>query len=391
MLHRMRPLNLLIALNLSNHFDREVFIAIARHAHYNNVSLRLNDSYSDFRSNVAASEANGIIISTGDLKVVEQVAALGLPSVNIANCLRGQNLVPVVGNDDAAVGRMAAKYYLEADFRHFAYFEGRTWEYFLPRREAFVSAVRAAGFECHLSPSSASAGETNDQGASPSVTAMRSAQWLASLPRPLAVFCPYDGFARDAIHACHLAELRVPEEISVMGVDDDPILCMTVSPPIASIATATTQIGLAALDLVQAMIRGGKPPSEPLLFAPTKVVARGSCSDLAIDDADVAAAASFIRVHHRERLTVATVSEHLAISRRTLERKFLDVLGRTPSEEIQRVRLAHAKRMLIDSDLELPDVARQSGMIRAQRLATVLKRDCGLSPRQFRQRFGRPV
>ena len=390
----MQPLRLLVALRTRNQFDREAFLSIATQAlTYSNIFLHVKHEDEPTAFAASATDAQAIIASVSNPREIESLAAIGLPCVNIANYLQGHHLVPVVGNDDQAVGRMAAEYFLERGFAHFAYFCDSTNAYFFPRRDAFAAAVRDGGFECHMPPplkriDGRFTGADNEDATT--LNTRHSAAWLASLPKPLAVFSPYDYEARQAMHACQLANLAVPDEVSIIGVDNDPMLCLTVSPQIASVATAAAAIGRAALELVQAMVQGRKrPPAKPLLIAPTEVVVRGSCSEQAINDRDVAAAVNFIRTHVRERLTIAEVANHVAVSRRTLERRFMDVLRRSPAEELRRARIAQAKRLLSESDLTLPEVARRSGLIRPQRLANVLKEECGLTPLQYREKFRR--
>ena len=390
----MKLLRLLVALRTRNHFDREAFLSIAHHAlTYSNIFLHLKHEDESTVFAAKATDSQGIIASVSSQREVEQLAELRLPCVNIANYLQGHHLVPVVGNDDQAVGRMAAEYFLERGFAHFAYFCDSTNWYFFPRRDAFAAAVLEAGFECHMPPPlrtiDGQSAEADDEDTT-TLNTQHSAAWLASLPKPLAVFSPYDYEARQAMQACQLANLAVPDDVSIIGVDNDPMLCLTVSPQIASVATAAPAVGRAALDLVQAMLQGRKrAPARPLLIPPTEVVVRGSCSEQAINDRDVAAAVNFIRTHVRERLTIATVANHVAVSRRTLERRFMDLLHRSPAEELRRARIAQAKRLLTDSDLTLPEVARRSGLIRPQRLANILKEDCGLTPLQYREKFRR--
>ena len=330
--------------------------------------------------------------------MIEEVAALGLPCVNVANYLQGHRRVPVVGTDDAAVGRMVVEHYLDRGFRHFAYFADTTESYFFPRRDGFVAAVERAGFTPHVGPPAASvpppaASRRPKRRANAAVDWpgkwKDAGQWLASLPRPLGVMCPFDRYAREAVQVAKTAGLSVPEQVSVIGVDNDPLLCLSVWPQISSVVTPAGQIGYRAMQLLREMIDGKPAPAEPVLLPPAEIAVRASSSEMAIADPDVAAAVQFIRSHVREHLTVLRVADQVAVSRRTLERKFVDALHRTPLEEIRRARIVHAKRLLIETDLTLPEVARRSGLIRHQRLSNVIKAESGLTPSQFRSRFGR--
>lgn len=393
-------LRLLIALRMQYAFDREAFRGVARAAEtYGNIFLYRKDDDDAIGHAAREIKAHGLVVSASEPREVERVAAVGLPCVNVANYLAGHARVPVVGTDDRAIGELVAADFLERGFEHFAFFAEPPHPYFYPRRHAFVAAVRRAGFTCHAwpppPPEPGAGGGADHAGAGGArgadiVREERAAPWLAGLPKPLAVMCPFDSYAVMVVRACKIAGLRVPEEVSVVGVDDDPLLCMTAWPQVSSVASAGFKVGQAALEVVRAIAEGEPAPPEPLLFPPTGLVVRGSSSEVAIADADVAAAVNFIRTHVRRRLTVEDLVDVAAVSRRTLERKFLDALGRTPLEEIRRARVAHAKRLLTETDLTLPEVARRSGFIRHQRLTNVLKADCGLTPTQFRAKFCAP-
>lgn len=378
-----RARHILVGLRVEHAFDREAFIGIAKSAQtFGNIHLYAKVPHHTWEQAIRDVNADGLIISSDTPDVIRSLAGMKIPAVNVANYLEGQGLVPVIGNDDGAIGRVVAQHFLEAGFKHFAFYTDLRISYFNPRLDAFVGAIREAGFECAVGPPVTVYGEGVN-------TELLAGRWLASLPKPLGVMCPFDGYAVQAVHACQDVGLGTPDEVSIIGVDNDPIMCVTVSPPISSVATAAASIGQTALELLLAIIDGDKPPAAPILLPPKEIVFRRSTSEMAIEDADVASAVSYIRTHVRYRLTVDDLLKHVPVSRRTLERKFLQVLNRTPLQEIGRARVAHAKRLLIETDLSLPEVARRSGLIRHQRLANVLKADCGMTPGEFRGKYRR--
>jgi LacI family transcriptional regulator len=178
----------------------------------------------------------------------------------------------------------------------------------------------------------------------------------------------------------------VPDEVSVVGVGDDDRFCRTSRPELSSVRLPTGEVGRQAAELLLSLLDAGAAPPSPILLPPADVVARESSGESAVSQPDVAAALSFISKHIRRRLTVQHVVDHLAISRRALERQFIDVLGRTPLEEIRRVRIRRAKQLLMETDLTLPEIARECGFIRHQRLANAFKAATGMTPSVFRAR-----
>jgi LacI family transcriptional regulator len=396
-----KGVDVLLALATEYAFDREAFTGAAKCAHeYGDVFISPKYGGRTFAEEVVNLRPAGLIVSTSDPKVVDEVASLGVACVNVANYVEGHAKVPVVGTDDAAIGKLVADHYVDRGFKSFAYFADPKERYFYSRRDAFVAAVRAEGFECHVGPPlplPLPAPRRRRKAAPPPARPTydwpeawkHAGEWLATLPFPLAVMSPFDRYAREAVQACKTVALSVPEQVSVIGVDNDPLLCLSVWPPISSVVTPASRIGYRAMELLRGMIDGKPPPAQPVLLPPVEIVVRASSSEMAIGDPDVAAAVQFIRAHVRDHLTVGRVADHVAVSRRTLERKFVEILSRSPQEEIRRARVVHAKRLLAETDLTLPEVARRSGLLRHQRLANVIKAECGMTPSEYRFHFAR--
>lgn len=384
--------SLLIALQTDNAFDRRAFSGIAESAHrHADTLLHVKGADEPFDYVVRMRKIDGIILSSSNPSVVAAAARTGRPCVNVSNYPEGHRLAPVVGTDDVAVAEIVAAHYLERGFQHFAFFTDERIAYFHPRQAAFVAAVKRAGYPCAVGPAPL-VPPTRRRAARLAPVSVpweeHAGSWLAALPRPLAVMAPFDAYAREAVLACRVAGLRVPADVSVIGVDNDEISCMTVWPQLSSVVTQAAQIGHEALRLLRSMIiEGAPPPPKPTFVPPSEIVIRGSSSETAVDDPVVAAAVNFIRAHVDQRTTVDAVADHVAVSRRALERRFVRALGRSPMEEVRRARIARAKRLLIETDLGLTEVARRSGLLRQQRLCSVLKAETGRTPLAFRTAF----
>lgn len=377
-----RLINILLLIKMHYGFDRMAFEGVAAAAHsFGDALIHLCGDPVPFAENVRHYNADGAIISSDDPAVVAEVHASGLPCVNIANYFEGHSKIPVVGNDDQSIGQLVAQHFLDRGFRHFAYFCNPASPYFNPRRDAFIKALQDAGVGCAVGPRPID----NRLGDGPYHWTEHAGQWLASLPRPLAVLAPWDVDASEAVIACRSAGLRVPEDVSVIGVDNDELLCLSVWPHLSSVATPSRRIGFEAVRLLRDMILNKTPaPAEPVILPSPEIIVRGSSSETAVDDAEVAMAVNYIQTHLAQRLSVNDLVEHTAISRRALERRFVQALGRTPMAEIRRARLERAKRLLIESDFSLAEVARRSGFVRQQRLCSVMKSETGFTPLQFR-------
>ena len=186
------------------------------------------------------------------------------------------------------------------------------------------------------------------------------------------------------IESCHQMGLHVPEDVAIVVGDYDELLCETCTPSLSGVAVPSEQVGYEAALQLDRLMRGEPPPAEPIHIEPHGVIARQSTDLLAIEDDDLAKAIRFIRDHASEPIEVKDVLREVAISRRRLERGFQKVLGRSPSAEIHRRHVEQAKRLLTETDMQIPDVAAASGFGSPTYFATIFKREMGLSPLKYR-------
>jgi LacI family transcriptional regulator len=332
--------------------------------------------------NRGISHADGIIIRGAYPDWLAAVVATGIPAVNVSSEVPDSPL-PTVASDNAAIGAMAADHLLSRGFRKFACCGFAGQKQLDDRMEAFRQRVTAAGHQCFLPPPEGRPFEAmfyEDQ-----VGALR--QWLKQLPRPTAMFATNDEFGRLVIQTCREIDVHVPEDIAVLGVDNDEVICELSNPPLSSIERGAERIGYEAAKLLAKVMTGGAAPSRPMLLGPVKVVTRRSSDTQAIDEPLVASAIRFIWDHVEERLDVDDVVKHVGVSRRWLEVCFGRTLGRSPAAEIRRAQIEHAKKLLVETDMLMPSVAAASGFTDAKLLIAVFRREVGMTPTQFRRDF----
>ncbi|MDZ4686932.1 MAG: substrate-binding domain-containing protein [Planctomycetaceae bacterium] len=209
--------------------------------------------------------------------------------------------------------------------------------------------------------------------------------WLSALPKPVGVFAAHELRAWQVVEACRSSGLRVPDDVAVIGTDNDELLCELARPSLSSVPIPAERIGFEAAALLSKLMRGAKPPRRPKLFAPTRVNARQSSDVLAGADPEVTVAARFIRNHAHQPLSVDDVLRHVSISRRALEQRFRRVLDRGIGQEIRRVHLERAKELLATTLLSMADVAEQAGFSSMHYLSRVFRHDVGLTPSDFRR------
>lgn len=330
---------------------------------------------------------DGVITRIENEKIAHAVAELGVPAVD----LRGSYCPPggaMLDTDPRIVSRMAAEHFLDIGFRNFAYIGYPGVDFSEKRFSGYESYLKARGKEVELYvPPHASSTSTDVLGweARGELERVSIADWLQSLPRPLAVFACNDVRGRQIIDACNDSDLAVPEEVAVIGVDDDEVICELSTPPLSSVQPDTIRLGYEGAALLDAMM-GGEPAPEDTIFIPPKGIARRLSSEAAaVDDREVALVIQIIRDHACEGLNVQEIVERVNVSRSTLERRFHAAFGRSPALEIERVRMSRAKLLLIETRYKLSKIAVLTGYGTASQFATAFKRHTGFTPGQFRK------
>ena len=326
---------------------------------------------------------HGIIAHLFDAEIARAVMRLRRPVVDVA-CTLPKLKAPVVDVDHAAVGRLAAEHFLERGFHHYGFFGSGQARYAKSREAAFRQRLAEAGhdvFSCHA--------EYMPQ--LPVATSWRHIdqkvqRWIKGLPKPVAILAANDIPARDLSDACGQLGLRLPDDVALLGVDNDEVECGLAYSPLSSIAIPAERIGHAAAELLDRMMAGEKSPPKTTFLPPVRVVTRQSTDTLAISDPAVAEALNFIRKHATEEsFDVNAVVTQVAHSRRLLEHRFRQLLGRTILQEIHRAQIEVAKGLVIETSLKMSTIARRTGFANAARLCVVFRRVAGLTPTAYRR------
>jgi LacI family transcriptional regulator len=328
---------------------------------------------------------DGIIANFDDPTVARLVRQSKLPVVGYGGG-RGYDLpgtsIPYFSTNNRAIAAIAAEHLLERGFRHFAYCGyARTpingWS--AEREAAFVRFVRSRGGSCTVFA---------DRHRSPRRwAALQRAlgDWLRALPKPVAVMAANDHRGRQLLDACRAHDLTVPDEVAVVGVDNDELLCRLSSPPLTSIEQGARNLGYGAAALLDALMEGKPIRRRRLVIDPVGVVTRQSTDVLAVDDPAVARAMSFIRARACDGIKVPHVVAFTAISRSGLEARFRTVLGSTIRTAIRRVQLERARHLVTETNLPLKQVASDVGFRSVQQMTTLFKDAFGRTPATHRR------
>jgi len=322
---------------------------------------------------------DGILVSSADQKVLHLLQDAGVPAVNMHYAATPKDLGHL-RNDDVAVGKMAAAYFLQRAFTRFAYY-CRTGDEQDERLEGFATELHAKGFACH-SFDQAIAGNYDTQG---KIFERKLAEWLQGLPKPIGLFCVGDHHAWIIAERCQRLGIRVPDEVAILGEGNDITLCALANPQLSSIQSAHERIGYEAAELLDQMMNGRAPKNLQWKVPPVRVVERRSTDGVAASDKAVAAALQYMKTHLIDSEGLLALCERLHSSRRALERKFTATTGISPAEAWTRFRVEEARRLLADTELPIAQVAEKAGFTDAKHLCLVFKKFVRETPRDFRR------
>jgi LacI family transcriptional regulator len=328
---------------------------------------------------------NGVIAYAANPTQVEGFLPPGFPCVLLPIEEKIPGRCSIV-EEAHTVGRMAAEHFLDRGFTRFAFcgFDHMYWS--RVRQEGFTQRLAEAGFPVHLyeppRPSGNLAWEAEQ-------TFM--ADWLRSLPKPVGLMVCNDDRAQQVVEANKAAETHIPDEIAVLGVDNDDIICDLTHPPLSSIALNFDEAGYEAAAQLDRQMRGKGVSLQEILLRPTHIHTRRSTDVLAVENPVVAEALRFIRTHAGSVLSVQDVVEAASTSRRVLERQFRRMVGAGIYQEIQRAHIERACRMLVETNWSLADVAGQCGFSNPVHFSVAFKRQMHLTPEEHRRGARRPI
>ena len=375
-------LRILLLVGVEFGYGRDVIRGVASYVRDHRlpwVFRRLDASVPSVRM-AARWQPHGAVTHLQRPQIERAMRKLAVPTVDIS----ARFDVPGIGHvrvDDRSIGRTAALHFLDRGFRHFAFVGYPAGVLFSDaRRQGFVGAIGEKARTCHHYHYTIDA----PGGKRWRYEVNRLRAWLAHLPRPTAVMAVNDRTGSELAEMCGGLGLRIPEDIALIVVNNDDLLCQIADPPLSSVLSPMDRVGYEAARMLNRMLAGTPAPAKPLLLEPAGVVTRRSSDVIAVDDPVAATALSFIRRRACDGIKVEDVLDHLHISRSLLEQKLRKAIGRTPLAEIRRVRVERAKQLLAETDLHMTAIARASGFASDVRLSSVFRQLTGTTPTAYR-------
>jgi len=365
-------------------FDERIFRGILRFANENKWHLSPYH-FSDY-SLPEGWPGDGAITCYGD-NIKAQIEKLDMPWVDIT-AKPFEAICPRVYVDDDIIGRIAANHFVNRGFKRFGFFDWKLECVTVNqlRKDAYFDELRKKGFDeadFYLIEQSEGDILNNFELHRRHILAQ-----LELLPRPIGIYTGQDNLAADLVEICGRNNIHVPEEVAILGTDNIELICKSSLVPISSIDANFGELGYRAAQRLQQLMDGEiSNDADPVKIEPKGLVRRRSTDVLAVKHPKVAEAIREIKAHLHEPVTIEMICEKIGFSKNGLEKAFRTHLGRTPASELRRMRLDHAKYMLVETDEKIDTIAYQCGYSNSSNLGNAFTKDARMSPRDYRKKF----
>jgi LacI family transcriptional regulator len=342
----------------------------------------------DFRvrvSNLSRWQGDGIIAHFDDPAVAEALADSPVPVVAVGGSYASEADyppdVPYVATDNFKLVNLAYTHLIDVGLRQFALFslpDGMQHRWALEREKAFHTLMQRDNFDVEIFRGAGACSWEED--------VAQQIRWLQSLPKPVGIVAVTDARARQLLQACQLANIAVPEEVAIIGIDNDPLARMLSCIPLSSVIQGSTEIGRTAARMLHQLLEGTYLECTRILVPPAGINVLASSSHQPVKNPRVMRARHFIRQYACQGIKGDQVAAYVGVSRSTLETYFQQELGCSVHDEILRFKLDAATALLARGDCSVAEVALRCGFTSMQYLFAVFKRELGCSPREYQQR-----
>ena len=324
-------------------------------------------------------KGDGIIARIENEIVASAIKISGLPVVDVSASRKIPNLLWVETNDKA-IAELAAEHLVHCGLKNFAYCGDPYFNWSKWRNQHFKKTLNNFGFNCYEY-------QLNCHGINKLgwlEELKRLSRWLISLPKPIGIMACYDICGQQIIETCKNINLAVPDEVSVIGVDNDELLCELSDPPLSSIIPNAHYTGYKAAELLDRLMNGEKISKTKYLIDPIGISPRQSTDILKVEDKYIADALKFINENIEKDIKIKDILSNIPLSRRVFERRFFKIFKRSPYEEIMRLKLLKVKQLLVETDLPIYLIAKKTGFNYLEYMSSLFKKKFGIPPSHYR-------
>lgn len=371
---------IVLLIESSREFGRQLLIGIARYS-------RINGPWSFYKEQTGLKSSiprltswkpDGIIMRNSMIK--RELLKLKIPTILALHDSSCPKDLPVIKTDSRAIAKTASDHFIEKGFKNFAYCGFDNFEWSRERKDFFQKFNDDAGFQTHIYKLPRKIKKHDWE-----IEQRHVSQWINSLPKPVGIMACNDDRGQHILEVCKLIGLKVPDDVSVIGVDNDPMICELGDPPLTSIALNVESAGYQSAKLLDELLSGGKMKGQQIIVSPTHIVQRQSSDIFAVNDLDIANALKFIRDNARNKILVDDVVKITCLSRRTLEQRFRELFHRSVYDEIRSVRVELISKLLIETDMPISQITSLFTFTDAEHISRYFKKVKGISLNEFRK------
>jgi LacI family transcriptional regulator len=375
--------------NANKIFDREVLAGVAAYLSGTRKSwdLFLEEDFRLRLPGIERWQGDGIIADFDDPAVAAALERSSIPVVAVGGSYEDENDypsgVPYVATDNFKLVKLAYEHLIDAGLRHFAMFslpEARGNRWAQEREKAFNRLLQRDRLEGEVFRGQGTSAPSWDEALQQQIA------WLHSLPKPVGIVAVTDARARQLMQACMIAGIEVPEQVALIGIDNDPLARMLTRIPLSSVIQGAQEMGRAAAHLLDQAMHGVRLGDTRILVPPAGINVLASSKHESVKHPHVMRARHFIRQFACQGIKTEQVADYVGISRSSLESHFRQELGCSVHDEILRLRLEAATSILERGDCNLNDVALSCGFTSSQYMHSVFKRELGVTPRAYQDR-----
>ncbi|MFH1197807.1 MAG: DNA-binding transcriptional regulator [bacterium] len=369
-----------ILLETSRAFGRQLIIGIARYS-------RINGPWSfykepiDLKSSIpylTSWKPDGIIMR--DSLITKELLKLKVPTIFAIHNSKYPKTLPIIKTDSFAIAKMASEHLLSKGLKNFAFCGFDDFDWSKERGYYFNYFINEVGCKVHIYAQPLNTSKLDWRKEQQHV-----GKWINSLPKPVGIFACNDDRGQHILEVCKMINLKVPEDVTVIGVDNDPMICETGYPPLTSIALNVESAGYESAKLLHELLSGKKMEGQQIIVSPTHVVQRQSTDILSVDNHDVALAIRYIRDNAKSKILVRDVVKATGISRHTLEKYFKGTIHRSIYDEIREVRVEWISKLLIETNLTIYQITSLFNFTDVEHISRYFKKEKGIGLTQFRK------
>jgi LacI family transcriptional regulator len=371
---------IVLLIETSREFGRQLLSGIVRYS-------RINGPWSFYKEQIGLVsyipqlknwKPDGIIVRDSLIKT--ELLKLKIPTILALHDSTVPKNLPVIKTDSYAISKLAAEHLLEKGLKRFAFLGFNNYEWSNQRKTYFEKFINEAGYAVskYQSPH-------KNVGKDWGSEQLHVIDWIKNLPKPIGIMACNDDRGQHIIEVCKLIGFGVPDDISIIGVDNDPMICEIGDPPLTSIALNVVNAGFEAAKLLDDLIGGIKMKGQQIVVTPTNVVQRQSTDILAVNDSDLKDAIRFMKENAKNKITVDKIVKATNVGRRTLERKFKKTIRKTILAELKHIRIGQISKMLIETNMQISEIVSMSNFSDIEHISRYFKKEKGVSLSQFRK------